>query len=174
MAATEKQPVTGAGPFNGLLTWVDKRFPLMSLWTDHLAGYYAPKNLNFWWSQGAVRTWQLTEVSLAAAKKFRLFESEALGHPLSEVVPELNEIVATAREAVRLAQLDPNQIGAVYFTGGSTGLGFLVDRIGAAFPAAEVVRGDRYSSVVSGLAITAQRRYGAASRRGEQVRPSAN
>jgi len=29
-----------------------------------------------------------------------------------------------------------------------------------AFPAAEAVRGDRYSSVVSGLAITAQRRFG--------------
>ena len=31
MAATQpKQPVTGAGPFNGLVTWVDQRFPLMS------------------------------------------------------------------------------------------------------------------------------------------------
>ena len=25
----EKPPVTGAGPFNGLLTWVDQRFPLI-------------------------------------------------------------------------------------------------------------------------------------------------
>ena len=32
MAATEKTPVTGAGPFNGILTWVDQRFPLVSLW----------------------------------------------------------------------------------------------------------------------------------------------
>ena len=29
MAALEKQPVTGAGPLNGLLTWVDARFPLV-------------------------------------------------------------------------------------------------------------------------------------------------
>lgn len=72
---------------------------------------------------------------------------------------EVERIVSTARETVRMAQLDPGQIGAVYFTGGSTGLGFLVERIGAAFPAAEAVRGDRYSSVVSGLAITAQRRF---------------
>jgi len=64
-----------------------------------------------------------------------------------------------------MAQLEPERIGAVYFTGGSTGLGFLVERIGAAFPAAEAVRGDRYSSVVSGLAITAQRRFGAESGR---------
>jgi hypothetical chaperone protein len=87
---------------------------------------------------------------------------------------DVERIVATARESVRLAQLDPDQIGAVYFTGGSTGLDFLVDRIGAAFPAAGVVRGDRYSSVVSGLAITAQRRFGVASLRGEQARPFAN
>lgn len=73
---------------------------------------------------------------------------------------DVERIVAAAREAMRLAQLDPGQLGAVYFTGGSTGLGFLVERIGAAFPSAEVVRGDRYSSVVSGLAITAQRSFG--------------
>src|SRR5215510_9319811 len=49
MAVTEKQPVTGAGPFNGFLTWVDTRFPLISLWKEHLAEYYAPKNFNFWY-----------------------------------------------------------------------------------------------------------------------------
>jgi hypothetical chaperone protein len=78
---------------------------------------------------------------------------------------DVERIVSTARETVRMAQLDAGRIGAVYFTGGSTGLGFLVERIGAAFPAAEAVRGDRHSSVVSGLAITAQRRFSRASGR---------
>jgi len=54
MAATGKQPVTGAGPFNGLLTWIDQRFPLMSLWRDHLAEYYASKNFNFWYYFGSL------------------------------------------------------------------------------------------------------------------------
>ena len=54
MAATPKQPVTGAGPFNGVLTWVDQRFPLMSTWRDHLAEYYAPKNFNFWYYFGSL------------------------------------------------------------------------------------------------------------------------
>jgi len=60
MAAAEKQPVTitCAGPLNGalsgLLTWVDQRFPLMSLWKDHLAEYYAPKNFNFWYYFGSL------------------------------------------------------------------------------------------------------------------------
>ena len=54
MAAAEKQPVTTAGPFNGVLTWVDQRFPLMSLWRDHLSEYYAPKNFNFWYYFGSL------------------------------------------------------------------------------------------------------------------------
>ena len=54
MAVAEKQPVTGAGPFNGMLTWVDQRFPLVSLWKDHLSEYYAPKNFNFWYYFGSL------------------------------------------------------------------------------------------------------------------------
>ncbi len=52
--AAAKQPVTGAGPFNGILTWVDTRFPLISLWKEHLAEYYAPKNFNFWYYFGSL------------------------------------------------------------------------------------------------------------------------
>jgi len=54
MAATQKQPVTSAGPFNGVLTWVDQRFPLIQLWKDHLSEYYAPKNFNFWYYFGGL------------------------------------------------------------------------------------------------------------------------
>jgi ubiquinol-cytochrome c reductase cytochrome b subunit len=60
MAASKKEPmvVEGAGPLNaplgGLLTWVDQRFPMMSLWKDHLAEYYAPKNFNFWYYFGSL------------------------------------------------------------------------------------------------------------------------
>ncbi|AGA90427.1 cytochrome b subunit of the bc complex [Thioflavicoccus mobilis 8321] len=32
----------------GFLGWIDKRFPLTKVWNEHLAQYYAPKNLNFW------------------------------------------------------------------------------------------------------------------------------
>jgi len=37
-----------------LVGWVDDRFPLMSLWNDHLAKYYAPKNFNFWYFFGSL------------------------------------------------------------------------------------------------------------------------
>jgi ubiquinol-cytochrome c reductase cytochrome b subunit len=54
MAAGEKQPVTGAGSFNDLLTWIDQRFPLMETWRKHLTEYYAPKNFNFWYYFGSL------------------------------------------------------------------------------------------------------------------------
>lgn len=38
----------------GLLGWVDKRFPLTSLWKAHLSEYYAPKNFNFWYFFGSL------------------------------------------------------------------------------------------------------------------------
>ena len=36
----------------GLRNWVDDRFPLMSLWNDHMGNYYAPKNFNIWYYFG--------------------------------------------------------------------------------------------------------------------------
>ena len=40
--------------FEGLIGWVDARFPLMRLWNEHLAQYYAPKNFNFWYFFGSL------------------------------------------------------------------------------------------------------------------------
>lgn len=84
------------------------------------------------------------------------FAEQELGGVLQDGV---DRIVSTARTAVRMAQLKADSIDAIYFTGGSTGLSVLVRQLAAAFPGAQPVRGDRYSSVVSGLAITAQRRF---------------
>jgi ubiquinol-cytochrome c reductase cytochrome b subunit len=54
MAAAQKQPITGAGRLNGVLTWVDQRFPLIHLWKTQLTEYYAPKNFNFWYYFGSL------------------------------------------------------------------------------------------------------------------------
>ena len=40
--------------FGGLIGWIDARFPLMRLWNEHLAHYYAPKNFNFWYFFGSL------------------------------------------------------------------------------------------------------------------------
>jgi ubiquinol-cytochrome c reductase cytochrome b subunit len=38
----------------GFLGWIDKRFPLTKVWNEHLAQYYAPKNMNFWYFFGSL------------------------------------------------------------------------------------------------------------------------
>jgi len=79
-------------------------------------------------------------------------QAEALDH-------KVGRIVHTAAETAAQAGVRPEQISATYFTGGSTGLNFLTGRIAALFPNARRVAGDRFSSVASGLAIYAQRRF---------------
>ncbi|MCK5726136.1 MAG: cytochrome b N-terminal domain-containing protein [Thiotrichaceae bacterium] len=38
----------------GLLNWIDARFPLTKVWNEHLAQYYTPKNFNFWYFFGSL------------------------------------------------------------------------------------------------------------------------
>ena len=72
---------------------------------------------------------------------------------------DLERIVAAARETIAQAGRRPADVDALYLTGGSTGLGVLVERLQRAFPGARVVRGDRFASVATGLALFAQRRF---------------
>ncbi len=37
-----------------LLSWIDERYPLLKVWNEHLAQYYAPKNFNFWYFFGSL------------------------------------------------------------------------------------------------------------------------
>ena len=90
-----------------------------------------------------------------------------LGVNLSEreavqaIEADIARIVETARATVAQAGLRPDQIDALYFTGGSTGLRLLAERIAAAFPVAHKARGDRFASVATGLALHAQRWFAA-------------
>src|SRR5450755_2103215 len=72
---------------------------------------------------------------------------------------DLDRIVAAARTTVAAAGLVADDIDALYLTGGSTGLDILSERLHQAFAEALVVRGDRFASVATGLAIFAQRRF---------------
>ncbi len=72
---------------------------------------------------------------------------------------DLQRIVQAARDTVREAGLRANQVNALYFTGGSTGLRLLAKRIAAEFSQAEVVRGDRFASVATGLGLHAARLF---------------
>jgi hypothetical chaperone protein len=74
---------------------------------------------------------------------------------------DLERIVQAAAETARRAGVTPSQVQALYFTGGSTGLTPLVQRIAACFPAAQAVRGDRFASVAQGLGLHARAVFGA-------------
>jgi hypothetical chaperone protein len=73
---------------------------------------------------------------------------------------DVNRIVACAKDTVQRAGIQAADIGALFFTGGSTGLKLLTDPLEAAFPQARVVRGDRSGSVATGLGLQAGRMFG--------------
>jgi len=78
---------------------------------------------------------------------------------------DLDRIVAAARATVTQAGLAEGAVDALYLTGGSTGLDILSDRLHRAFAGARLVRGDRFASVATGLALFAQRRFAGRRRR---------
>ena len=101
------------------------------------------------------------EVDLSALEahlRSALQEKEAA----TAIEADLERIVQAALDTARQAGVTPSQVQALYFTGGSTGLTPLVDRIAACFPGAERVRGDRFASVATGLGLHARAVFGAA------------
>ena len=72
---------------------------------------------------------------------------------------DIERIAQAGRETVAQAGLTPAQIDALYFTGGSTGLRVLAERIAADYPQAQQVRGDRFASVATGLGLHAARLF---------------
>ena len=69
---------------------------------------------------------------------------------------DLERIVQAAGDTARMAGVAPQAVDVLYFTGGSTGLQPLVERIAAGFPSALAVRGDRFASVAQGLGLHAR------------------
>jgi len=63
----------------------------------------------------------------------------------------LQRITEAARATADMAGITAAQVDAVYFTGGSTGLSALSERIAAQFPQARAVHGNRFASVAQGL-----------------------
>ena len=78
----------------------------------------------------------------------------------ASIEADLQRIVVAAAETARRAGVKPGQVDVLYFTGGSTGLQPLVDRIAAGFPGAERVQGDRFASVAQGLGLHARAVFG--------------
>ena len=107
-----------------------------------------------------------------------------LGHVERDLVAQLDEPARSPRsrptssassprrETVAQAGLKPDDVDALYFTGGSTGLRLLAERLQRAFPTARPVRGDRFASVATGLALHAARRFGGRAEATRRQQPS--
>jgi hypothetical chaperone protein len=78
---------------------------------------------------------------------------------IDAVGADLDRIAAAAQQTLRQAGVAADRVDALYFTGGSTGLKPLTDRIAACFPAAKLMRGDRFASVAQGLGLHARRAF---------------
>ena len=83
-----------------------------------------------------------------------------LADVLAALDADLGRIVAAADETLAQAGLARERVDALYFTGGSTGLAPLAERIAARFPRARAIHGDRFASVAQGLGRHARRVFG--------------
>ena len=74
--------------------------------------------------------------------------------------PLLDSIDATVLRLLRDAGVAPDAVDTVFFTGGSSGVGLLRERVKALVPGARAVEGDLFGSIGAGLALDALRKFG--------------
>jgi hypothetical chaperone protein len=75
----------------------------------------------------------------------------------------VKKVDVTVSQILCDASLPAGGIDTVFFTGGSSGIPLLRQRIAALLPKARVVEGDLFGSIGAGLAVDAARRYGSVS-----------
>lgn len=79
---------------------------------------------------------------------------------LNTVIDEqLERIMETVQQTIKLAGVKGSDLDAIFYTGGSTKIPVIREKINALLPQATVVQGDAFGSVGLGLTIDAQRKY---------------
>jgi 2'-5' RNA ligase len=87
-------------------------------------------------------------------------EMTILRSTLNAVIEEhVNQIIKTILETVNEAHINCSDVNAIFYTGGSTKIPLVRDKVNALFPNAEVIQGDAFGSVGLGLTIDAQRKH---------------
>jgi hypothetical chaperone protein len=97
-----------------------------------------------------------TEVDLSCVET-RLSAPMAPAHMQAHLQAQLDRVVACARRCVRNAGLDDADLSAVYLTGGSSALLPFQHALRAAFAGVEMVQGDLFGGVATGLAYSGGR-----------------
>jgi hypothetical chaperone protein len=72
----------------------------------------------------------------------------------------IEQLQSALMETLRMAQVESGEVQTIFLTGGSTALPMVRDSMTALLPRAQVVAGDTFGSVGTGLAIDAARRFG--------------
>jgi hypothetical chaperone protein len=72
----------------------------------------------------------------------------------------VDSVGATVRRLLDEAGVAPDRVDTVFFTGGSSGVASLRERIAAIVPDARRVEGDLFGSIGAGLALDAARKFG--------------
>ena len=72
----------------------------------------------------------------------------------------IDSVGATVQRLLDEAGIAPERVDTVFFTGGSSGVASLRERIAAIVPGARRVEGDLFGSIGAGLAIDAARKFG--------------
>lgn len=72
----------------------------------------------------------------------------------------VDQVATTVGRLFADAGVRPDDVDTVFFTGGSSGVGLLRERIGAMAPGARRVEGDLFGSIGTGLALDALRKFG--------------
>lgn len=106
----------------------------------------------------------LSDASLSTMALGRIAPLEALTLHRADFDLAIAGLVAsietTVNTLLRDAGVSPGQVDSVFFTGGSSGVPLLRERISALLPQARAVEGDRFGSIGAGLALDAQRKFG--------------
>lgn len=76
------------------------------------------------------------------------------------IARELDRIETRVRDVLHLAGLKADAVRTLFLTGGSSGVPAVRAAILKAVPRAQVVQGDAFGSVATGLALDAERRFG--------------
>ena len=72
----------------------------------------------------------------------------------------ITRVESTVGNLLRDAGVTADAVDTVFFTGGSSGVHLLREKIAAQVPAARQVEGDRFGSIGAGLALDAMRKFG--------------
>ena len=76
------------------------------------------------------------------------------------VADSLRRMRSRIDDVLRMAGLTPDSVSAVFLTGGATRMPSVRKCIAAAVPTADLIAGDAFGSVATGLALDAGKRFG--------------